>query len=53
MYVEDVTDVQELLELRAEAEDRLLSAGDGSWSGEQALWDLEDIDNRLYELGGK
>jgi len=49
MYVADVTDVQELLELRAETEDRLIRS---DYMNEQAAWDLEDIDIRLFELGG-
>jgi hypothetical protein len=44
MYVEDVTDVQELLQLRGDLVAECC---------EQCKWDIEDIDNRLYELGGK
>lgn len=50
MYVADVTDVQELLELRAEAEDELIQS---DYMSEQAAWDLEDIENRLWELGAE
>lgn len=47
MYVADVTDIQELLDLRAEAEAELIKS---NYMSEQAAWDLEDIDDRIYEL---
>lgn len=46
MYVADVTDMQELEELLAEAQDWLLLEPDS----EQAQWDVEDILDRIYEL---
>lgn len=46
MYVADVTDIKELEELLAEAEDRL-AADPGN---EQATWDIEDITERIEEL---
>lgn len=56
MYVADVTDVQELLELLAEAQDRLAYAEirpGSELAYEQAMWDIEDIEERLWELGSK
>jgi hypothetical protein len=46
MYVEDVTDIEELIDLLAEVEDRLLADPDN----EQARWDHEDIRDRILEL---
>ena len=46
MFVDDVTDKAELLELLAEVRDWLV-ADPGN---EQAVWDQEDIQNRLAEL---
>lgn len=48
MYVADVTDIKELRELLAEVEDRLLDDP----NNEQALWDQEDITERIQELIG-
>lgn len=48
MYVADVTDIKELRELLAEVEDRLLDDP----NNEQALWDREDITERIQELIG-
>ncbi|QTF81498.1 hypothetical protein SEA_TARSUSIV_74 [Mycobacterium phage TarsusIV] len=46
MYVDDVYDLEELEELRDEAEGRL----EANPSNEQAQWDLEDIEGRMEEL---
>jgi hypothetical protein len=46
MYVADVTDIKELQELLAEVEDWLLDDP----NNEQALWDQEDITERIEEL---
>lgn len=49
MYVADVTDMAELKELLAEAEDRLAqSCSEAAY--EQAAWDIEDITNRMEEI---
>lgn len=54
MYVEDVTDVQELLALRAEVlGERAETLLKGGRYIEQIDWDLEDIEERLWELGGE
>ena len=49
MYVADVTDVKELEELLAEAQDFLASATNAE-EFEQAQWDIEDIEDRIDEL---
>lgn len=49
MYVADVTDIKELEELLAEAQDFLLADP----YSEQAAWDIEDITSRIYELKGE
>lgn len=49
MYVADVTDIKELRELQAEVEDRLLDDP----NNEQALWDQEDITERIEELNAE
>ncbi|ASZ72867.1 hypothetical protein SEA_DRAKE55_78 [Mycobacterium phage Drake55] len=46
MYVADVDDLEELKDLRSEAESRLGRNPDN----EQAQWDLEDIEDRIEEL---
>lgn len=46
MFVDDVTDMNELKDLLCEVEDRLLADPDN----EQALWDKEDITNRMEEI---
>lgn len=46
MYVADVTDIRELRELLAEVEDRLLDDP----NNEQALWDQEDITERIEDI---
>lgn len=48
MYVKDVTDMKELEELLAEAQDWLLREPDS----EQAAWDVEDILDQIYLIGG-
>lgn len=54
MYVADVTDVKELLDLRAELlAERVSAMRDGGRFMERIEWDLEDIENRLWELGAK
>lgn len=49
MFVSDITDQQELFDLLAEVEDRLLDDP----ANEQAMWDREDILDRLAELSPK
>jgi hypothetical protein len=46
MYVADVTDIDELAELLAEAWDRVMAEP----SNEQAQWDVQDIEDRIVEL---
>lgn len=46
MYVADVTSMEELQELLAEAEDRLALDP----TNEQAAWDIEDIEDRMAEI---
>ncbi|ASZ75416.1 hypothetical protein PBI_JOSHKAYV_77 [Mycobacterium phage JoshKayV] len=47
MYVEDIDDLEELEDLRKDAESRL---GRNPGNNEQAQWDLEDIEERIEEL---
>lgn len=49
MYVADVTDLNELRQLLAEAEDRV-QASRTPEEFEQAQWDIEDIEDRIDEL---
>jgi len=48
MYVADVYELEELQYLLSEAEDWLAQEPDN----EQAAWDIEDIKERMEELGG-
>lgn len=46
MYVADITDIEELAELLAEAWGRVIADP----MNEQAQWDLQDIEARIYEV---
>lgn len=48
MYVEDITDVKELLDIRAELVRERSRRGRYC---EQLDWDIEDVEQRLWELG--
>lgn len=49
MYVADVNDMAELQELLSDAEARLANSK-YEMQYEQALWDIEDITNRIKEI---
>jgi hypothetical protein len=49
MYVADVTDLAELQEMLSESKCRLWDSRYGAQQ-EQAIWDIEDIENRIKEI---